>query len=406
MSAGRRATTLIALAVALAGCPAGTPPTPPTPSATKSPKTTLTATSPSPTASTSPAASTSPDTSTKRSPSPTTGIVASPSPTIAPSPTPTPVPTPPATLSFQVDEHVPGTWRAAPQLTRPRAGLVLGVAGDRLIACEGENAPSSERWKAGAWDLDTSYDVASVPIPSNAVNGGTHMAGGTSIGDRFFTIGGDDRPSLMGYNAAEFVAMQQILGGGLSGPAVASFKGRLFVAGGAILDLKQQPLIQKAPGWIDVDTGSTYSGPELPVPVAGAAYATLGGKLYLAGGYTIEGTGKTKPTAAVQIFDLATATWVRDGAANGPKPLPAAVDSAAAAFVDGLLYVVGGRDAAGKVTNLVRIYDPGKNTWTDGPKLPTARALLGVAAYEGRVWAVGGFDAKGRPLATAEVLRP
>lgn len=52
------------------------------------------------------------------------------------------------------------------------------------------------------------------------------------------------------------------------------------------------------------------------------------------------------------------------------------------------------------------VYDPASGQWTELPPLPTPRDHLGVAALEGKVYAVGGRNRQSFTLGTLEALDP
>jgi hypothetical protein len=54
----------------------------------------------------------------------------------------------------------------------------------------------------------------------------------------------------------------------------------------------------------------------------------------------------------------------------------------------------------------VAVYDFKARSWSTAPSLPTARALLGLAAYQGALWAVGGVGADKAAGTTVEVFHP
>jgi hypothetical protein len=77
-------------------------------------------------------------------------------------------------------------------------------------------------------------------------------------------------------------------------------------------------------------------------------------------------------------------------------PMPTALtDTACAAGSDNKVYVFGGADGARTAKNLVQVYDPVANSWTQLAVMPTARYGLGVALGQspGIFDLVGGFTA-------------
>lgn len=74
---------------------------------------------------------------------------------------------------------------------------------------------------------------------------------------------------------------------------------------------------------------------------------------------------------------------------------PTAREYAAAAALDGKVYLVGGQltntgTTPGPATGVLDIYDPATNTWSAGPPMPTARMGLTLTAYNGKLYAIGG----------------
>src|SRR6185295_15063995 len=71
--------------------------------------------------------------------------------------------------------------------------------------------------------------------------------------------------------------------------------------------------------------------------------------------------------------------------------LPAAVNHAGAAVVDGELYAVGGfAGSSFQPTAAVYRYDAGDDAWESRAPLPSPRGALAVVALAGRLHALGG----------------
>jgi hypothetical protein len=82
-------------------------------------------------------------------------------------------------------------------------------------------------------------------------------------------------------------------------------------------------------------------------------------------------------------------------AARAPLPIPRTEMAWAAAW-DGRLHVVGGY-AEGRVDNgFHHVYDPGADRWTEAARLPLGANHVAVVAFEGRVYAFGGFTDQNR----------
>lgn len=74
---------------------------------------------------------------------------------------------------------------------------------------------------------------------------------------------------------------------------------------------------------------------------------------------------------------------------------PTQREYAASAVLDGKLYVVGGQitnsgTTPGPATAIMEVYDPATDTWSAASSMPTARMGLVAAAYNGKLYAIGG----------------
>lgn len=117
--------------------------------------------------------------------------------------------------------------------------------------------------------------------------------------------------------------------------------------------------------------------PDLPVGVHHAMAAAAGNRLYVLGGYTAEGT----PLRTA--FVLERAGW-------RPIPrMPYPRAAAGAGTTTRRIVVAGGVGAGGRLARHALSFDLRSRRWSVVPG-PTAREHLGVAAYRGTVYAVGG----------------
>src|SRR6266545_728596 len=112
----------------------------------------------------------------------------------------------------------------------------------------------------------------------------------------------------------------------------------------------------------------------MPVARSEAAAAVVNGTVYLAGG--------TGTAQSLYAYDPATDTWTAEAS------LPFARTGAAAAAVNGKVYVIGGGSGANAGTLL--IYNPATNGWSTGAALPVASSGLVAAVLGGKIYAAGG----------------
>lgn len=127
----------------------------------------------------------------------------------------------------------------------------------------------------------------------------------------------------------------------------------------------------------------------MPTGRSALAVAVVGNAIYAIGGRT--GTGGPNSPGKLDVverYDIATDTWTTVAPLLSPR------SDLAAATVGGKIYVFGGFDAADNLLPDVDVYDPTTDTWSLAPAdLPTPRAgLYAVATKGGSVYVIGGWD--------------
>ena len=144
-----------------------------------------------------------------------------------------------------------------------------------------------------------------------------------------------------------------------------------------------------------VDDNTWARGPDLPLAVNHAMSATVDGRAYALGGFT--GPGLSRPTRRAWV--LAGGSWEPIARMPGPRA------AAAAAGLGGRLLVVGGVTGDGLATKTF-VYNPDTNRWARRPGLRVPRHHLGLAAHDGRLYAVAGREQGGGNLQTFERYNP
>jgi Kelch motif/Secretion system C-terminal sorting domain len=118
----------------------------------------------------------------------------------------------------------------------------------------------------------------------------------------------------------------------------------------------------------DVAANAWAALPPVPDPDGGkiaAAASFLKGKIYVVGGYHVAQNGNEASSNRVHVFDPATNAWLPDAA-----PLPVPIDDhVQATWRDSLLYIVTGWSNTTNVPN-VQIFNPLSNSWSAGTPLP------------------------------------
>jgi hypothetical protein len=146
---------------------------------------------------------------------------------------------------------------------------------------------------------------------------------------------------------------------------------------------------------------------DMPPAIAGvhrAASATLGGILYVLGGFVNEAASRT-----VQVYDPTVGNWTM-----GPDMPTARTEATAVALNDRLL-VCGGLADTGDVLAHCDEYDPSTGGWEAGvSRMNAARVAHAGAVLDGRFYVFGGYATLGHgkqhdgqlmdPLDTIEVL--
>jgi N-acetylneuraminic acid mutarotase len=125
-------------------------------------------------------------------------------------------------------------------------------------------------------------------------------------------------------------------------------------------------------------TTAWESGAPLPQPRTEVAAAVLRGEIVVAGGFNADGSH----SARVDAYSPALDRWRR------LPDLPASAHHAMAVAHRGLLYVLGGYGRDGRPLRTAYTLRGGR--WEALPRLPSARAAAGAAVARGRIVVAGG----------------
>jgi len=116
----------------------------------------------------------------------------------------------------------------------------------------------------------------------------------------------------------------------------------------------------------------------LTIERTGLAAAVLNGKLYAIGGIGL---------SSVEIFDPSTESW------SAGVALPSEVRYGTAITVDGMIYLIGGRNSSNQDISQVLCFDSSTNQWTAKANMPTARHGVKLVWFQNRIWAICGHPA-------------
>lgn len=127
-------------------------------------------------------------------------------------------------------------------------------------------------------------------------------------------------------------------------------------------DLRSQASVSR----FDVSSGDWQALPDLPEPRSSHDAAVLNDRLYVVGGWQLDGEEASRWHDTAWALDLsdASAEW------KSITPPPTTRRALSLAAHDGKLYAIGGMKQPGGPTTVVEIYDPEQNQWTAGPELP------------------------------------
>lgn len=128
------------------------------------------------------------------------------------------------------------------------------------------------------------------------------------------------------------------------------------------------------------------------------AVATTGGRLYAIGGFS-DGYGFTNRN---ESYDPITNQWVIRAAAPTPRW------HAAAAAVNGIIYVMGGTPGGGccNTVTTIEAYNPATDTWTTKAPMPFSREQFGLAVHDGLIYVIGGWRPGQAALASVQAYDP
>jgi N-acetylneuraminic acid mutarotase len=132
----------------------------------------------------------------------------------------------------------------------------------------------------------------------------------------------------------------------------------------------------------------------MPTPRTEIAADLVGDNMYIIGGFDKSG----RVTDIVEVYNIKNNSWTK------VTPIPQPLHHTSAASYNGKIYVAGGYTDSWAPTNKLFIYDPIHNKWQEGKPMPTARGALNANFINETLYAVGGSSDK--PLPTNEAYDP
>jgi N-acetylneuraminic acid mutarotase len=167
---------------------------------------------------------------------------------------------------------------------------------------------------------------------------------------------------------------EQLPGGpGLQGMNLAVYGGKIYRIGG--MEPRNPPGSPEATYSVadcarfDPASMKWESLPPLPAPRSSHDVVVVGSKLIVVGGWTLKGPDHTEWLNTIEILDLSAPKLEWKSA-----PQPFERRALVAAAYNGKMYVMGGFDERARIIRQTDIFDPESGSWTKGPELPAGEA--------------------------------
>jgi N-acetylneuraminic acid mutarotase len=150
-----------------------------------------------------------------------------------------------------------------------------------------------------------------------------------------------------------------------------------FAASLCSLNMIQLSLAQE----VDNDSNSWIRGIDMPTPRTEVTAANIDESIYIIGGMDRNGD----ITDEVEMFNVTSNSWDND-----VSPLPIPLHHTVASTFKDKIYVIGGYAGDWIPSNQLFIYDPKINSWTEGSPMPTARGSPNANFVNGTLYVIGG----------------
>jgi N-acetylneuraminic acid mutarotase len=310
------------------------------------------------------------------------------------------------TVAFNNFHVNSGTISCHPLPPVPRAWLGAATVGNVIYAIGGGTASNSASFggnevstveaydtAANTWSPKASLQSARFGLTASTVNGQIYAIGGTS-GSSTVPLGLVEQydPGSDTWSSKNPMATPRWK---LTSVEVS---GKIYaIGGGATGNQCGATGIVEA---YDPLTNAWSTKTSMPTPRWGAASIVISNLIYVVGGSQACPQISVNPSSALEVYDPVMDTWTAE------MPMPRARWDLAVAAANGKIFAIGGWDPQGQtVLSTVEQFDPASNTWTTKAPLPTARSGLVALTVNGKIYAFGGSD-NSQVLAILEVYDP
>ena len=216
--------------------------------------------------------------------------------------------------------------------------------------------------KADGWQLLPSMPTARRCLAAAAVAGKVYAIGGRDDDDnKSDTVDAYDPLS----GAWTRVASLSVARSSLTATVL---DGKIYVLGGVTIVGDDHGHFEESVDRVDVYDPAADSWQQvaaMPTRRSSHAAALLDGKIYVTGGYTSLAGQVTRISHGVEAYDPVADTWTKLASLSKPRA------QHASAVFSGKLYVFGGYSLNGR-TDLVEVYSPALNSWERAADLPSA----------------------------------
>ncbi|HEX6666462.1 MAG TPA: kelch repeat-containing protein [Solirubrobacterales bacterium] len=265
--------------------------------------------------------------------------------------------------------NLPGNWRAD-------LGLETKTPNPPCRAGLYTNSPTQPPAPSGHWRFEPETAHTQIEASGIAVGPIIYVTGGSPPGNLHRVTAFDTRTGRW--------SSPTQLPTGLNHSQVATHDGKLYLAGGFLEGEESTANVWQ---W-DPETNEWTKLPDLLAPSSAGAVVAIGNKLYVASGapQTFGVSGPVTTYSALQVYDFGTGEW------SYGAPIPNPRHHVGAATLGGKLYVVGGRGEADHSLPTFESYDPAADEWESLPDAPLGVASPGLVAAGDQLVVVGGED--------------
>jgi DNA-binding CsgD family transcriptional regulator/N-acetylneuraminic acid mutarotase len=113
-------------------------------------------------------------------------------------------------------------------------------------------------------------------------------------------------------------------------------------------------------------------------------------------------------SSSSQLYNQADSPAPDDSVSHWTPHSPMTISRAGLGVVAfaGKLYAIGGVKTSNRATRNVEIYDPGANTWVDGAAKPTAVTDIGSVVFQDKIYIPGGCNNENQAIDKLEIYQP